>query len=130
MTTVQKSDSDIAPPLSSRGVPTNEDFLSENDIDDLLKEAEERLQRAQQSRALAVTGSGTQRSSLPRLNAGMVAESHFQEINGIVRADSAKLIDHEHRQLAENIYVPELGMKADSKKVCRCSTIFTLLHMM
>lgn len=101
----------------------NDRDLSDDQVQQLLQEAEDRL-RARN--AIAKTDSALRRS-LPKLSHGM-RPSYVKEKDGIAQVDSARLVDNEQRKLANTarIAAPLLP----SKKTVSILPIVTVIFCM
>ena len=82
--------------------PDDED-LSDEQVQQLLQEAEDRL-RAQSG---VMEPSAALLRSLPKLDHGMKTSSYIKEKDGIAQVDAARLVDDEQRKLANAPHTAE-----------------------
>ncbi len=75
----------------------DEEDLSDEQVHQLLQEAEDRLR----ARSAATESSSTLLRSLPKLSHGMKTSSYIKEKDGIAQVDAARLVDAEQRKLAD-----------------------------
>ena len=108
------------------GDDTDEE-LSEEQIDELLKQAEINL-RARQA-ALQSTAKDTP-FKLPHLRPGHIADSYVIKDGSRTKLDPSKLIDKEQRALADGFKKIEdpIAIKKQKKEVCR--SLLSTLPMM
>ena len=75
----------------------DEEDLSDEHVQHLLQEAEDRLR----ARSGATKLRSSLPVSLPRLSHGMKTSSYMKENDGIAQVDAARLVDDEQRKLAD-----------------------------
>jgi len=91
--------------------------LSDDQIQQLLIEAETRLKSANEESLVAKDGKHTR---LPRLDPGKVERSYLEEKDGVAQVDSSRLLDKEQRRLGNELRVveePVSGLTKVEKKV-------------
>lgn len=113
--------------------------LSEEEIEDLLNQAETRLlvkaglaSTEDDENLLSLSGdaaqSSVQRVRLPKLEHNLENSSYLQTQNGVTRTDSSLTIPAEQRKMANGLR-PILIEEKNKKVVCRNVSSCTCIHM-
>lgn len=95
-----------------------DDDLSDEQIRELLDEAERSLRAKQQQKSHADAP-----FTLPKLNPGHIADTSLNTEGSVTRLDPSKLVNSEHRALAQGIKKIEDPVQAKKQKLEVCPEI-------